>query len=497
MVTLYYMRRYVSFLQQLLAEESGAISVSDEVSRWIAETAAALSEVRPGLGAGPVSAALRFQVLEALGQAASRYREALYQQGSFSGTVSQDLGQVLGMLGDAQAAIDHCIATNQREDGLYHAYNLLMLGPRSAEVSTLYPMLEGQVAALSAGAIEPEKAIEVLEALFASDVYRPDQHSFMLYPDRKLPGYLEKNRIPSDRIEANPLIQLLLQRGDRRVVERDADGSFRFNSDFTNISDLNAQLDRVVSDYGELGEAEFAQARQSLQALYEQVFDHQAFTGRSGGMFGFEGLGCIYWHMVSKLLLAVEENFFAALQQDADAEVIKKLGGLYYRVRQGIGFNKTPGEYGAFPTDPYSHTPGHAGARQPGMTGQVKEEVITRFRELGICVDAGTVNFVPRLLREREFVTEPRTFRYLDVDDQWQELSVPAAGLAFTWCQLPLVYRLDDNAEPSITVTRQDGARQTLPGLVLPAEQSAEVFMRSGRIRRLDLVFASSELFSE
>ena len=497
MVTLYYMRRYVTFLQQILAGESGPVSVSDEVSRWVAETAAALSEVRPSLGAGPVNAALRFQVLQALGQAAGRYREALYQQGSFTGTVSQDLGQVLGMLDDAQAAIDHCIATNQREDGLYHAYNLLLLGPRSAEVSTLYPMLEGQVAALSAGAIEPEKAIEVLEALFASDVYRPDQHSFMLYPDRKLPGYLEKNRIPSDRIEANPLIQLLLQRGDRRVVERDADGFFRFNSDFTNISDLNAQLDRVASDYSELGEAEFAQARQSLQALYEQVFDHQAFTGRSGGMFGFEGLGCIYWHMVSKLLLAVEENFFAALQQDADAEVIKKLGGLYYRVRQGIGFNKTPGEYGAFPTDPYSHTPGHAGARQPGMTGQVKEEVITRFRELGICVDAGTVNFVPRLLREREFVTEPRTFRYLDVDDQWQELSVPAAGLAFTWCQLPLVYRLDDNAEPSITVTREDGARQTLPGLVLPAEQSAEVFKRSGRIRRLDLVFASSELFSE
>lgn len=62
------------------------------------------------------------------------------------------------------------------------------------------------------------------------------------------------------------------------------------------------------------------------------------------------------------------------------------------------------------------------------MTGQVKEEVLTRFRELGICVDAGAVNFVPRLLREREFVAEPRNFRYLDVDDQWQELSVPAVG---------------------------------------------------------------------
>ena len=497
MVTLYYMRRYVSFLQQLLADESGDISVSAEVSRWIAETAAALKQVRPGLGAGPVSAELRFQLLEALGQAASHCRETVYQQGGFTGTMPQDLEQVASMLDDAQAAIDHCISTNQRDDGLYHAYNLLTLTPGNAEVSALYPMLEGQVAVLSAGAIEPEKVIEVLEALFASDVYRPDQKSFMLYPDRDLPGYLEKNRIPSDQADAIPLLRLLLEQDDRRIVERDADGCYRFNSKFTNIGDLNAELDAIAADYGEQGEAEFEQARQSLPALYEQIFNHQAFTGRSGGMFGFEGLGCIYWHMVSKLLLAVEENFFAALQQDADAEVIKKLGGLYYRVREGIGFNKTPVEYGAFPTDPYSHTPGHAGARQPGMTGQVKEEMITRFRELGIYVEAGEVKFVPRLLREREFITEARAFRYLDVDDQWRELSVPAAGLAFTWCQLPLVYRLDDSAEPSLTITRDDGTRQTLPGLALPAEQSAEIFQRSGRIRRLDLVFGSSELFSE
>ena len=497
MVTLYYMRRYITFLQPLLAGQSGSISISGEVSRWLVETAAPLKDLRPNLGAGPVSAGLRFELLQALGEAASRYRQTVYQQEGFIGTVSQDPDQVLDMLDDALAAIDHCISTNQGEDGLYHAYNLLALTPEGAEVKTLYPMLEGQVAALSAGAIEPEKVIEVLEALFASDVYRPDQHSFMLYPDRKLPGFLEKNRLASEQVEAIPLVSFLLQRGDRRIVERDDDGCYRFNSDFTNISDLNAQLDVIDADYGDQGEEKLAQARKSLQLLYEQVFNHQAFTGRSGGMFGFEGLGCIYWHMVSKLLLAVEENFFAAMQQDADAGVIQQLGKLYYRIRKGIGFNKTPAEFGAFPTDPYSHTPGHAGAQQPGMTGQVKEELITRFRELGIYVDAGAVKFAPRLLREREFVTQPSAFRYLDVDDQWQELSVPAAGLAFTWCQVPLVYTLDDNAEPSITITRDDGTQQTLPGLALPAEQSAEVFQRSGRIRRLNLVFARSELFSE
>ena len=90
-------------------------------------------------------------------------------------------------------------------------------------------------------------------------------------------------------------------------------------------------------------------------------------------MFGFEGLGCIYWHMVSKLLLAVQESFFHAVDDDADKSIQHRLGGLYYRVRHGIGFNKDPAQYGAFPTDPYSHTPKHAGAQQPGMTGQVRK----------------------------------------------------------------------------------------------------------------------------
>jgi hypothetical protein len=42
--------------------------------------------------------------------------------------------------------------------------------------------------------------------------------------------------------------------------------------------------------------------------------------------------------------------------------------------RAVLGFNKTPALYGAFPTDPYSHTPWGAGARQPGMTGQVRDK---------------------------------------------------------------------------------------------------------------------------
>ena len=361
------------------------------------------------------------------------------------------------------------------------------------KLDTLYPMLEGQVAVLSAGALSPQQAVTVLEALFHSEVYRPDQDSFMLYPDRQLQGFLEKNRVPHDQVEAIPLLQTMLASSDDRIVLRDADGNYRFNVELINAGELNKQLDSLADVYGD----SVKEARNSICELYENVFNHQAFTGRSGGMFGFEGLGCIYWHMVSKLLLAVQENFFAALEQGDDDAICRQLGQLYYRVRKGIGFNKSPAEYGAFPTDPYSHTPKHAGARQPGMTGQVKEEILTRFGELGIRVSGGTVRFQPDLLRSREFVSSPETFRYLDVEDNWQSVDVPARGLAFTWCQVPIVYQLNDNVEPMLSITWDDGTQNSLTQLELPAEESSELFRRSGRIRQLALTLKTAHLFCE
>ena len=493
MVTLYYMRRYVDFLQRLLAQESGSVSMSREVSEWLGETAAALSDMRPQLQGRAVSAETRYRLLARLGEAASHYRKTVYRKETFSGMVQQPVAQVSEMLGDALAAIDHSIEHNQREDGMYHAYNLLHLGSEAIEVERLYAMLEGQVAALSSGAIAPAKAVDVLETLFESDMYRADVRTFMLYPDRPLPGFLEKNRIPAERFGSIPLLTQMLERGDDSIVLHDEDGCYRFNSDLRNRGDLIARLDDLAPVYGD----EAQHARRPLLGLYEQVFNHKAFTGRSGTMFGYEGLGCVYWHMVSKLLLVVQENFFVALTEGAEQDTCHRLGRLYYRVREGLGFNKTPDEYGAFPADPYSNTPKHAGAQQPGMTGMVKEEVLTRFGELGVRVSEGAVTFEVGLLRAREFVASEQTFRFLDVDGQWQELTVPDSGLAFTWCQVPFVYRLDDTAEPSVMVTKDDGSQLNLTGLALPTEWSVELFLRSGRIRRVDLVVTRRQLFPD
>jgi hypothetical protein len=200
--------------------------------------------------------------------------------------------------------------------------------------------------------------------------------------------------------------------------------------------------------------------------------------------------------MVARLLLAAQESYFAALDQGAGHDTCRRLGQLYYRIRAGIGFNKGPAEYGAFPTDPYSHTPGHAGAQQPGMTGQVKEEILTRFGELGLRVRDGVAHFQPTLLRAREFSPAPRAFHYVDVCGAWQELALPKGALAFTWCQVPVMYRLDEGGAPVLRVVYDDGSEQLLDQASLPAQESAELFGRSGRIRRLELSFPRAWLFA-
>ena len=493
MVTLYYMRRYVKFLQTLISPEAKTVHLSREVSEWLSDTASALKNVRPLLAVEPTSPEQRFETLQELGLAASGYRETVYRQEGFSGKVKQSPQAIVKMLDDALAAIDHSISVNQRTDGLYNAYNLLDLGPDTARVDTLYPMLEGQVAVLSSGAISPRDACTLLDALFESDIYRPDQHSFMLYPDRTLPGFFDKNRIEQQDVLAIPLLARMVASGDDRIVAQDVDGTYRFNADLSNAGDLEKRLDLLERDHGDEVEA----ARPAVLRLYEKVFNHRAFTGRSGGMFGFEGLGCIYWHMVSKLLLAIQENFFAAADAGADEATCSRLAGLYYAVRDGIGFNKTPSEYGAFPMDPYSHTPKHAGAQQPGMTGQVKEEVLTRFGELGVRVRNGAVHFEPGLLRPLEFSAEPREFRYLDVKGEWQDLQLPAASLAFTWCQVPIVYRLDETAKPSLSLTYEYGMTEAMEALVLQDSISTELFLRSGRIQQITVNVRYGDLYSD
>lgn len=493
MVTLYYMRRYIAFMQNLIATQSGTVELSSEVAHWLETTASALQTMSKTLEDGPVTSQQSLAFLQEIGRLASDYRQQVYANNGFADKTTLECELIKELLASSMSCIEHSIKQNQGDDGLYHAYNLLAIKSDELQVKHLYPMLEGQVAALSSGAIKGQQAVDVLEALFESDVYRDDQNTFMLYPDRKQTPFLRKNVIPSESIASIPVVAQMLSDNDMRLLTCDARGDHRFNADIKNAGDLADVLAQLKGKYGQSLE----QSIPTIMALYESVFQHAEFTGRSGGMFGFEGLGSVYWHMVSKLLLAVKEQFFWAIEDGQDLAVIHRLGELYYKVRHGIGFNKTPEEYGAFPTDPYSHTPKHAGAQQPGMTGQVKEEVLTRFGELGLQVNKGKVSIVPKLLRQREFRKTDSPFYYLDVSGEWQLLNIEKNCLGFTWCQVPFIYSLNDDEPVSITVFDQGQNSQCSDELALTQEQANHLFNRTGQILKVVVNLNSHQLFGQ
>jgi hypothetical protein len=193
--------------------------------------------------------------------------------------------------------------------------------------------------------------------------------------------------------------------------------------------------------------------------------------------------------MVSKLLLAVQENYFAAVDGGHAAEAAR-LKAIYYDVRSGISFNKTPAVYGAFPADPYSHTPAGAGAKQPGMTGQVKEEVITRQGELGVRIQDGRISFQPVLLRAEEFTDKPADFEFADSAGGFASIRLAPGSLGFTLCQVPVVYHL--SAEPRLDVAFADGKVESLSRPELGPALAREVFARTGKVKRIDVSFPRS-----
>ena len=149
------------------------------------------------------------------------------------------------------------------------------------------------------------------------------------------------------------------------------------------------------------------------------------------------------------------------------------------------GVAKSPAVWGAFPLDPYSHSPAQGGARQPGMTGQVKEEILIRLNELGVRVRAGRVTFAPRLVRRAELLAAPARVAYQAVDGRRLQLELPADSLAFTCWQVPIVYRLSPARR--IVITLADGRQDELAGDTLDADRSASLFRRDGRIARVEV----------
>ena len=490
MVTLSYLRRYVVFLAQLVSERDETIPVSPEVVAWIEAITRALESHADLVAGDEIDPADRARLVHELGTAYDIYRSAVYQHG-LSRPQPLDLDEVRRLCATALTHLEDAVRAARRSDGLYHAYNLVSFSDdmAGADVTHLSEMLEGQVAAISSGLLGPTEVAGLLRAMYASPLYRDDVDSFILYPADRPASFPDRNRLPGELVESNPLLAAQRDAGSDDLIVRDVAGSYHFNPDFRNAGDLAAALDRLTdSAFGPLVE----EHRAATLDAYEQVFRHHAFTGRSSAMYAFEGLGSVYWHMVAKLLLAVQEVVIR--EQDTDAtDDLQELVRCYFRVRDGLGFNKTAAEYGAFPSDPYSHTPAHAGAQQPGMTGQVKEELLTRWAELGVTVTDGSLEFTTVLLGAGEFHAEPGELRYQDTAGRDLRVELEAGSFGLTVCQVPVVVHAGDGAA-AIRLRMQDGSDREVEGLTLDAETSQGIFRHTGAVERVDVYVPRADL---
>lgn len=489
MVTVCYLRRFLAFFLPIFDAKTGLnLEVSEEMAAFFVQIKNTFDQ-HTGLLSGTISDVARKQITDALGEAGSAYRTRIYAEG-FSGKKENIQAQSLAdLLKVANAYLEHTIAANRRKDGLYHTYNLISLENEAFRVSHLSEMLEGQVAVLSSGLLSASESLQVLDALRASALYRQDQNSFILYPNKNLPRFLAKNNLTKEAAFRSLLLKKLLEIGNRQIVEQDINGNLHFNGNFRNAMDLASGLENLDAEFQPLVESDKA----LILSLFESVFNHKEFTGRSGTFYGYEGLGSIYWHMVSKLGLAAMESTVAAIKNQESKSVVQGLVHQYYAIQDGIGVHKTPQVYGAFPTDPYSHTPLGKGAQQPGMTGQVKEDILCRIGELGVEMENGALVFNPVILKREQFLSSEKHIEYVNVKGDPKRIMVSENALFFTWCQVPVIYQL--HPSEGIEISFSNGRKRIgdTPGLT--AEESNEIFCRSGTIEGITVNFQASRFW--
>ena len=490
MVTLCYLRRFLKFFQQLLDNsDQETIKISNEMVEFYHAIRENILAFQPLLSQS-INNQDRKKILDALGQAASEYRYQVYNSGFWGKKRTHSMAGLKKFVEVSIDFIEHSIKANQRQDKLYHAYNLMSVENDDVSISYLSEMLEGQVAILSSGFLNGKESLEVLDALRNSSLYRVDQNSYILYPNKELPKFLDKNTISKSQVEKSNLLKKLLEHNNQHIINQDIKGNYHFNGNFNNADSLKNALKEISNnqDYKQLVDEE----TELVLGIFEEVFNHKAFTGRSGTFYGYEGLGSIYWHMVSKLHVAVLEVINRAIKSNESQVIIDSLVNHFDAIGAGIGVHKSPEVYGAFPTDPYSHTPSNKGAQQPGMTGQVKEDILTRVGELGVKMKNGKLQFQPAFLLKKEFLSETTSAVFVLVDGSKKTINLDKDSLAFTVCQVPIIYKIAQSN--SIELYYTNGANETIDALELNENQSKKIFLRTGEIAQVEVFLSEDNL---
>ena len=171
-----------------------------------------------------------------------------------------------------------------------------------------------------------------------------------------------KNNIPSDQVIASALLQQLAGRRQfsQIMAERRSWNTTISTEHFNNADSLKAALIAKLprdKNTASLVAQDTALTSRIPLKIFSIIKPSPVAQERS---FGYEGLGSIYWHMVSKLVvLSVQETCLLRYSKQWSVMSLLWEGYLNITTKPTKVLVCTSHQilYGAVPTDPYSHTP--------------------------------------------------------------------------------------------------------------------------------------------
>jgi hypothetical protein len=119
------------------------------------------------------------------------------------------------------------------------------------------------------------------------------------------------------------------------------------------------------------------------------------------------------------------------------------------------------------------------------MTGQVKEDYISRMRELGVHIREGEIVFRFSLMNPGELLHQERIFEYFNPAGVKQHITLKQGQLGFTFCQVPIVYSI--SREDKIVLTYAGGEQVLIASHTIGKEMSSMIFQRTGDVIQVEV----------
>ena len=338
MVTLCYLRRFLVYFQDVLAQTGhDEVQVSVELLDCFHRMDATLKEFQ-SLTSGRISDGQRRAILDGLGQAASDYRQKIYAE-DFSGQKSAlKLADLQAFIEVTLGHVEHSIAANKRPDGLYHAYNLMTVAPGGGiEITYLPEMLEGQVAVLSSGQLTPSESLAVLDALKASALFREDQYSYILYPNKDLPRFLDKNNVDAAAVQGSKLLSTLVAAGNGDIVTQDCTADSTSTATSTTSRRFAQRWRPCLLSTSHLWPLSRSRLKPSTKASSTTRPSPAAPAPSSDTRARLDLLAHGF-----QAPPAVYEVLETAVAQSEPADIVGRLFDHYFEINAGIGAHKSP-----------------------------------------------------------------------------------------------------------------------------------------------------------